>query len=62
MRSLDRINFRLTGDTFVAIQALFTARPGNVSRITWTTEAIEERSACEHNALTPRGGAHRAHG
>ena len=43
VRALDRINLRLAGETFEAIDASRQARPGNISRNTWITEAIEER-------------------
>ncbi len=43
IQSLDRINLRLPGETFEAIDASRCARSGNVSRNTWITEAIEEK-------------------
>jgi predicted HicB family RNase H-like nuclease len=43
VRSLDRINLRLPGETFEAIDASRNARPGNISRNTWITEAIAEK-------------------
>lgn len=45
VRSLDRINLRLSGETFDAIDASRNARPGNISRNTWITEAVEEKLA-----------------
>ncbi len=45
VRSLDRINLRLAGETFAAIDDACAARPGNVSRNTWIAEAIEEKLA-----------------
>jgi predicted HicB family RNase H-like nuclease len=42
-RSLDRINLRLDPETFEAIDALHAERPGNISRNTWITEAIQEK-------------------
>jgi len=45
VRTLDRINLRLPGETFEAIDACRQARPGNISRNTWITEAIEEKLA-----------------
>lgn len=45
VRSLDRINLRLSADTFEAIDAARAARPGAISRNTWITEAIEEKLA-----------------
>jgi hypothetical protein len=47
VRTLDRINLRLPGETFDAIDAARGARPGNISRNTWITEAIEEKLACD---------------
>ena len=43
--ALDRINLRLSGSTFEAIDAARMARPGRVSRNTWIAEAIEEKLA-----------------
>jgi hypothetical protein len=45
IRSLDRINLRLPADTFEAIDAARAGRPGNISRNTWITEAVEEKLA-----------------
>jgi hypothetical protein len=45
IRSLDRINLRLPAETFEAIDAARTDRPGNISRNTWITEAVEEKLA-----------------
>jgi hypothetical protein len=45
VRTLDRINLRLAGETFEAIDGCRQARPGNISRNTWITEAIEEKLA-----------------
>jgi hypothetical protein len=45
IRSLDRINLRLPAETFEAIDAARTSRPGNISRNTWITEAVEEKLA-----------------
>ena len=45
VRTLDRINLRLPGETFDAIDDSRQARPGNISRNTWITEAIEEKLA-----------------
>jgi hypothetical protein len=45
IRSLDRINLRLPAETFDAIDAARADRPGNISRNTWITEAIEEKLA-----------------
>jgi len=45
VRALDRINLRLPAETFEAIDAARVARPGNVSRNTWITEAVKEKLA-----------------
>lgn len=45
IRILDRINLRLPGETFNAIDAARSERPGMVSRNTWITEAIQEKLA-----------------
>lgn len=42
---LDRINLRLSGETFAQIDVLRADRPGRVSRNTWITEAVEEKIA-----------------
>lgn len=56
VRSLDRINLRLPGETFDAIDASRNARPGNVSRNTWITEAIAEKLTRDKlNAARPGG-------
>ena len=47
VRTLDRLNLRLAGETFDAIDAARLARPGNISRNTWITEAVEEKLARE---------------
>jgi hypothetical protein len=62
VRSLDRINLRLASETFAAIDAACTARPGNVSRNIWIAEAIEEKLACERIAVSAIAGERRAHG
>jgi hypothetical protein len=58
VRGLDRINLRLPGETFEAIDAARGDRPGAVSRNTWITEAIEEKLAREasQGAAPPRTG------
>ena len=43
VRTLDRINLRLAAETFEAIDASRQSRPGNISRNTWISEAIEEK-------------------
>lgn len=62
VRSLDRINLRLAGDTFAQIDAACAARPGNVSRNTWIAEAVEEKLARERLTVTANDGERRAHG
>ena len=47
VRALDRLNLRLSGETFEAIDAARQSRPGNISRNTWITEAVEEKLARE---------------
>jgi predicted HicB family RNase H-like nuclease len=43
IRELDRINLRLSPETFEAIDSSRNARPGRLSRNTWIAEAIEEK-------------------
>ena len=62
VRSLDRINLRLAGDTFAEIDAACAGRPGNVSRNTWIAEAIEEKLARDGKSALPQAGERRAHG
>ena len=62
VRSLDRINLRLAGYTFAAIDAACAERPGNVSRNTWIAEAIDEKLARERVASAANDGERRAHG
>jgi predicted HicB family RNase H-like nuclease len=62
VRNLDRINLRLAGQTFSAIDAACAARPGNVSRNTWIAEAIEEKLARERPTASANYGERRAHG
>lgn len=50
VRDLDRINLRLSADTFATIDAARADRPGTVSRNTWITEAIAEKLAREAGA------------
>lgn len=45
--TLDRINLRLSPETFQAIDDARGRRAGNVSRNTWIAEAIEEKLARE---------------
>jgi hypothetical protein len=60
VRTLDRLNLRLPGETFEAIDAARQARPGNISRNTWITEAVEEKLARERaeNDLEKAGERH----
>ena len=58
VRSLDRINLRLRGETFDAIDASRSTRPGAVSRNTWITEAIEEKLARDQFKADLAGGEH----
>jgi hypothetical protein len=62
VRSLDRINLRLAGETFAAIDGACAVRPGNVSRNTWIAEAIEEKLARERTGTTANDVERRAHG
>lgn len=62
VRSLDRINLRLPGETFDAIDTSRTVRAGNISRNTWITEAIEEKLEREAADLTAPTEARRHHG
>lgn len=49
VRDLDRINLRLSADTFASIDAACANRLGSVSRNTWITEAIAEKLARDAN-------------
>lgn len=62
VRSLDRINLRLGGDTFAAIDDACAARPGNVSRNTWIAEAVEEKLARERSTAAANDSERRARG
>ena len=55
VRPLDRINLRLPAQMFEAIDASRLVRPGDVSRNTWITEAIEEKLARERATLSREG-------
>lgn len=50
VRDLDRINLRLSAETFAQIDAARADRLGNVSRNTWITEAVAEKLARETGA------------
>jgi hypothetical protein len=56
VRSLDRINLRLPGETFEAIDASRSASAGTISRDTWITEAIEEKLTCNQRASVETDG------
>ncbi len=43
VRDLDRINLRLSAETFAQIDAARADRLGKVSRNSWITEAIAEK-------------------
>lgn len=62
VRDLDRINLRLSADTFAAIDSRRADRPGNVSRNTWITEAIAEKLAREASANDRREESRVSHG
>ena len=47
---LDRLNLRLSPDTFAAIDAARADRPGSVSRNTWIAEAVREKLARSRKA------------
>lgn len=47
---LDRLNLRLSPDTFAAIDAVRADRPGSVSRNTWIAEAVQEKLARSREA------------
>lgn len=53
VRVLDRINLRLSAETFHAIDMSRGKRAGNVSRNTWIAEAIEEKLARETAQAEP---------
>lgn len=50
---LDRINLRLSNETFRAIDGARAGRPGRVSRNTWIAEAIEEKLTREKASASP---------
>lgn len=50
--TLDRINLRLSPETFRAIDEARGCRAGSVSRNTWIAEAIEEKLAREAGQLS----------
>lgn len=60
VRTLDRINLRLAAETFDAIDASRQARPGNISRNTWISEAIEEKLASDRAVGLKESGSDHA--
>lgn len=62
VRDLDRINLRLPGETFEAIDSCRAARPGTVSRNTWITEAIAEKLERDASAADSVVESRRRHG
>lgn len=60
VRTLDRINLRLSAETFEAIDASRVQRPGNISRNTWITEAIQEKLARDRADSLKGGGSDHA--
>jgi len=53
VRNLDRLNLRLSAETFAEIDAMRATRAGAVSRNTWITEAVEEKLARERTSGQP---------
>ncbi|MGL3821328.1 hypothetical protein [Sphingopyxis sp. R3-92] len=62
VRDLDRINLRLSAETFALIDAARADRLGSVSRNTWITEAIAEKLARETSAIDQTGKGQIANG
>ena len=60
--SLDRINLRLSAETFDAIDACRAQRSGVVSRNTWITEAVEEKLTREGANAVPQLNDRLRHG
>jgi predicted DNA binding CopG/RHH family protein len=61
IRELDRINLRLSSETFEAIDRSRTARTGRLSRNTWIAEAIEEKLLQDGAASGARNGDRQRH-
>jgi hypothetical protein len=61
VRDLDRINLRLSAETFGEIDQLRATRAGNISRNTWITEAIEEKLSRESVRLVTDQNDRRKH-
>jgi predicted HicB family RNase H-like nuclease len=55
IRPLDRVNLRLSSETFEAIDRARSARAGNVSRNTWIAEAIKEKLSRDDNQIGDQG-------
>jgi predicted HicB family RNase H-like nuclease len=62
VRVLDRINLRLSPQTFAAIDASRATRLGTVSRNTWITEAVEEKLARDRTSAARPDQDQPAHG
>ena len=62
VRSLDRINLRLSAATFGEIDEACAVRSGHVSRNTWITEAVQEKLASQRATSAPLISGRRAHG
>lgn len=52
----DRINLRLPAEVFAAIDEARADRPGNISRNTWITEAVQEKLLREGQRYKLQGG------
>lgn len=61
VRDLDRINLRLSAETFAEIDSCRDARPGAVSRNTWITEAIEEKLGRDLSQALSQDSSRRRH-
>ncbi len=61
VRDLDRINLRLSAQTFLEIDACRGVRPGTVSRNTWITEAIQEKLARDLSETRVQDSSRRRH-
>lgn len=61
IRELDRINLRLSPETFEAIDNSRNLRPGRLSRNTWIAEAIEEKLLRDSAATGAQNGDRQRH-
>ena len=61
IRELDRINLRLSSETFEAIDTSRNARPGRLSRNTWIAEAIEEKPSRDAAPTTSQNDDRQLH-